>query len=110
MVTLLRDRADDGGAWYASSAAGVPSPAAGQPDASSRLAEARSGDAASEEAESAVAGQVRLRLDQAVDQLVAARSVEAAARRAVADADAEAQRDASARRGVEIRLDAAELT
>lgn len=97
MVTLLRDRADDGGAGYASSAAGVPSPAAGQPDASSGLAEARSGDAASEVAESAVAEQVRLRPDRAVDQLAAARSVEAAARRAVADA--EAQRDASARRG-----------
>lgn len=101
MVTLLRERVDDGGAGYASAGAV-------RTDTSSAHTEGRSGDAPPEEAESAAAEQVRLRLDQAVDQLVAARSVQAAARRAVADA--EAQRVEGTEPGGEFQPEAGELT
>ncbi|MFI1105460.1 hypothetical protein [Streptomyces melanogenes] len=94
MVTLLRERVEDGGAGSAGASAAPPRPL--------------SREASAEEAESAAAQEVRLRLDQAVDQLAAARSVEAAARQAVADA--EAQRDAGAPHEVEIRSDTTELT
>ncbi|MFI1170786.1 hypothetical protein [Streptomyces melanogenes] len=100
MVSLLRERVDADGTGYASAGA-VKS------DASSAHTEGRSADAPPGEAESEAAEQVRLRLDQAVDQLVAARSVQAAARRAVADA--ESQREAGTERGVEFRPEDEEL-
>ncbi|PKV89363.1 hypothetical protein [Streptomyces sp. TLI_146] len=100
MVTLLRERVENGGAGSAGADAL-------RPGTSSAPSEGRSADTPPEEAESAAAEQVRLRLDQAVDQLAAARSVQAAARRAVADA--EAQREAGSDRPVEFRPENEEL-
>ncbi|WP_344073821.1 hypothetical protein [Streptomyces crystallinus] len=94
MVALIRERVDESGAGW-SGTAPAPGEAASQgtPQRPARG-----------EAESPAAQEVRRRLDRAVGQLAAARSLEAAARRAVADAAA--QRDAGVRRGVEIRSDA----